>query len=106
MKENDSICPDVYLTQPSQVRADDGSVIKMTKVHKRVDARGLACPMPIMKSMQAIKKMRINRVLEILTTDPGSITDIPTWAKATGQELISYEERGPNDYRFLVKKIK
>jgi len=56
--------------------------------------------------MQAIKKMRINRVLEILTTDPGSIADIPTWAKATGQELISYEERGPNDYRFLVKKLK
>ena len=78
----------------------------MTKVHKRLDARGLSCPMPIMKSMQAIKKMRINRVLEILTTDPGSIEDIPTWATATGQELISYEERGPNDYRFLVKKIK
>lgn len=62
--------------------------------------------MPIMKSMQAIKRMRKNRVLEILTTDPGSIDDIPTWAKATGQELISYEERGPNDYRFLVKKLK
>jgi len=62
--------------------------------------------MPIMKSMQTIKKMRINRVLEILTTDPGSLTDIPKWAKATGQELIATEERGPNDYRFLVKKLK
>jgi|TARA_B100000315_G_C14554197_1_gene577338 tRNA 2-thiouridine synthesizing protein A len=78
----------------------------MTKVHKRVDARGLACPMPILKSMRAIKNMAINRVLEILTTDPGSITDIPTWATATGQELISYEERGLNEYRFLVKKKK
>lgn len=78
----------------------------MTKVHKRLDARGLSCPMPIMKSMQAIKKMRINRVLEILTSDPGSLTDIPKWAKATGQELISTEERGPNDYRFLIKKLK
>ena len=62
--------------------------------------------MPIMKSMRMIKKMRTNRVLEILTTDPGSIKDIPTWAKTTGQELISFEERGPNDYRFLVKKLK
>jgi tRNA 2-thiouridine synthesizing protein A len=78
----------------------------MTKIHRRVDARGLNCPMPIMKSMQMIKKMRVNRVLEILTTDPGSIKDIPTWAKATGQELILFEERGPNDYRFLVKKLK
>ncbi len=62
--------------------------------------------MPIVKSMQAIKKMRINQVLEILTTDPGSLTDIPKWAIATGQELISTEERGPKDFRFLVKKLK
>ena len=56
----------------------------MTKVNRTLDARGLSCPMPIMKSMQAIKKIRVNHVLEILTTDPGSLKDIPTWAKATG----------------------
>jgi len=78
----------------------------MTKVHKRLDARGLSCPMPIMKSMQAIKRIRINQVLEILTTDPGSLKDIPTWARATGQELIASEERGPEDFRFLVKRLK
>ena len=78
----------------------------MTKVHKTMDARGLSCPMPIMKSMQAIKRIRINQVLEILTTDPGSLKDIPTWARATGQELISSEELGPESFRFLVKKLK
>lgn len=78
----------------------------MTKVHKKLDARGLSCPMPIVKSMQTIKKLRINQVLEILTTDPGSKKDIPLWATATGQELISFEERGPEDYRFLVKRLK
>ena len=78
----------------------------MTKVHKTLDARGLSCPMPILRSMKAIKKIRVNQVLEILTTDPGSITDIPKWARATGQELIASEERGPKDYRFLVKKLK
>jgi len=78
----------------------------MTKVHKTLDARGLSCPMPIAKSMQAIKKLRINQVLEILTTDPGSKKDIPIWATATGQELISFEERGPEDFRFLVKRLK
>ncbi len=62
--------------------------------------------MPILRSMKAIKKIRVNQVLEILTTDPGSITDIPKWARATGQELIASEERGPKDYRFLVKKLK
>ena len=56
--------------------------------------------------MQAIKKRRINQVLEILTTDPGSKKDIPTWAKATHQELISFEERNPEKFRFLVKRLK
>jgi len=79
---------------------------KMTKVHKTLDARGLSCPMPILRSMKAIKKIRINQVLEILTTDPGSKTDIPKWARATGQELIASEERGPEDHRFLVKRLK
>ena len=76
------------------------------KVHKTVDARGLKCPMPITKSMQAIKKIRIGQVLEILTTDPGSKRDIPIWAQATKQELLSFEERGSEDFRFLVKRLK
>jgi TusA-related sulfurtransferase len=78
----------------------------MTKVHKTLDARGLSCPMPIVKSMKAIKELRINQVLEILTTDPGSKKDIPIWAKATGQELLASEEHGPKDFRFLVKRLK
>jgi TusA-related sulfurtransferase len=56
--------------------------------------------------MQAIKNMKINQVLEILTTDPGSMRDIPLWVKVTGQELLSFEERGPEDFRFLVKRMK
>ena len=78
----------------------------MTKVHRTVDARGLSCPMPITRSMQAIKKIRVGQVLEILTTDPGSKRDIPIWATATKQELISFEELGPEDFRFLVKRLK
>jgi len=62
--------------------------------------------MPITKSMQAIKKIRIGQVLEILTSDPGSKRDIPIWATATKQELISFEERGPEEFRFLVKRMK
>lgn len=78
----------------------------MTRVDKTVDARGLHCPMPITKSMQAIKKIRVGQVLEILTTDPGSKRDIPIWAKATKQELLSFEELGPERFRFLVKRLK
>jgi tRNA 2-thiouridine synthesizing protein A len=78
----------------------------MTKVNKTVDARGLSCPIPITKSMQAIKKMRIGQVLEILTTDPGSKKDIPIWAKVTKQELLSFQELGAENFRFLVKRAK
>ena len=78
----------------------------MTKVHKTLDARGLSCPMPILRSRKAIKELDINQVLEILTSDPGSKADIPTWARATGQEFISSEELGPKNFRFLVKKLK
>ena len=78
----------------------------MTKVNKTVDARALECPMPITKSMQAIKKIRVGQVLEILTTDPGSKRDIPIWAKVTKQELLSIEELGPESFRFLVKRKK
>ena len=60
--------------------------------------------MPILKSRQTIKQLRINQVHEILTTDPGSKKDIPIWASATGQELISFYESGPKDFRFLVKR--
>jgi len=76
------------------------------KVNKTVDARGLNCPLPITKSMQAIKKIRVGQVLEILTTDPGSKRDIPIWAKVTKQELLSIEELGPESFRFLVKRKK
>jgi tRNA 2-thiouridine synthesizing protein A len=78
----------------------------MTKINKKLDARGWLCPKPILNSRKMIKKMKINQVLEILTTDPGSVTDIPAWAEVTGQELISKEELGPDNFRFLVRKLK
>jgi len=78
----------------------------VTKPNETLDARGLSCPMPIVKSMQAIKKIKVGQVLEILTTDPGSRNDIPVWAKATKQELLSFEELGPGRFRFLVKRLK
>ena len=78
----------------------------ITKINKTVDARGLLCPHPILKSRKAIKGMKTNQVLEILTTDPGSKIDIPAWADVTGLLLISTEERGPKEFRFLIKKLK
>jgi tRNA 2-thiouridine synthesizing protein A len=78
----------------------------MSQVHKTLDARGLSCPMPVLKSKKALKEIDVGQVLEILSTDPGSMADIPAWSRTTGQELLSSEELGPKDYRFLVKRMK
>ncbi|MHA1619181.1 MAG: sulfurtransferase TusA family protein [Promethearchaeota archaeon] len=79
--------------------------IPMSKVNKTLDARNLTCPLPILKSRKALTRLKDNQVLEILTTDPASWSDIPAWAQVSGNGLISAEETGPREYRFLVKKI-
>jgi tRNA 2-thiouridine synthesizing protein A len=76
------------------------------KVHKTVDARGWLCPKPILESRKTLKKMNINQVLEIQTTDPGSKVDIPSFVHVTGQELLISEEQCNQGFRFLVRKLK
>ncbi|MHA1984775.1 MAG: sulfurtransferase TusA family protein, partial [Candidatus Hodarchaeales archaeon] len=76
------------------------------EINTTVDARGFSCPVPILKSKKALKKLKIDQVLEILATDPGSQRDIPSWAHATGQELLISEKLSSKDYRFLVKRKK
>ena len=78
----------------------------MIEAIQTLDARNLSCPMPVLKSKKALKGLDLNQVLEILATDPGSMADIPAWVRTTGQELLSAEERGPRDYRFLVRRLK
>ncbi len=53
-----------------------------------VDAKGLSCPMPIVRTAQAAKGLESGQLLEVLATDPGSTKDFAAWAKATGNELV------------------
>ncbi len=77
-----------------------------SEVHKTLDVRNFSCPIPVLKSKKALEKLKIGQVLEILTTDLGSKTDIPAWAHVTGQELISAEDSGSEEYRFIVRRLK
>jgi tRNA 2-thiouridine synthesizing protein A len=72
---------------------------------KTLDAKGLACPMPVLKSKKILKELQIGEVLEILATDPGAMKDIPAWCRTTGQELLLSEEKPDRTYRFLVKRV-
>ena len=69
-----------------------------------LDARGSACPMPIVKTSQAIKTIAVGDSLEILATDRGSLSDVPAWCTFTGNELLEQTEDG-GVFRFVVRKV-
>ncbi len=69
----------------------------------KLDARGLNCPMPIVKTAQAIKTMVSGQTLEILATDAGSVKDFAAWSKTTGHELVDQGVDG-GVYRFVMRK--
>ena len=70
-----------------------------------LDCYGLLCPMPIIKTAEKIKELKIGQVLEVLSTDEGIKTDMPAWCQATEQEFLGIEEKG-GEYRVFVKKLK
>lgn len=78
------------------------------KVAKTLDAKGLMCPMPVIKTREAIKQIGIGEVLEVIATDPAAKPDLAAWAKMTGNEILSVEEipGSPTQYRFLIRRNK
>ncbi len=68
-----------------------------------LDAKGLNCPLPILKAKKALKALEVGQTLEILSTDPGSIADFASFCKTTGNELMESGEDG-DTYTFLIKK--
>ncbi|WP_243292888.1 sulfurtransferase TusA family protein [Bacillus sp. FJAT-47783] len=72
-------------------------------VDKVLDAKGIACPMPIVKTKKAINELESGQVLEIHTTDKGSKSDLTAWANSGGHELIKVEEEN-EVFKFWIKK--
>ncbi|WP_413299188.1 sulfurtransferase TusA family protein [Bacillus sp. 1P10SD] len=72
-------------------------------VTKVLDAKGLACPMPIVKTKKAMNDLEAGQILEIHTTDKGAKNDLAAWAKSGGHELLKYEEEG-TVLKFWIKK--
>lgn len=68
-----------------------------------IDARGLKCPMPIVRTAQGIKNLASGEILEVLATDPGSVADFAAWSRTTGNELLSSSVEG-GVYRFLLRR--
>ncbi|HEY7736523.1 MAG TPA: sulfurtransferase TusA family protein [Candidatus Limnocylindrales bacterium] len=67
-----------------------------------IDARGLNCPMPIVKTAQAMRTLESGAVAEVLATDPGSVRDFAAWARSTGHELLE-QTSDAGVYRFVIR---
>lgn len=70
---------------------------------KTLDAKGLNCPLPILKAKKAIGEVPMGGTLEILATDPGSVADFEAFARQTGHTLVETGEDG-GVYRFVIKR--
>ena len=68
-----------------------------------LDAKGLNCPLPILKARKALKEVPVEGILEILATDPGAVADFQAFCRQTGNELLEHSEEG-GVYRFLIRK--
>jgi tRNA 2-thiouridine synthesizing protein A len=73
------------------------------KVDSKLDTRGKCCPMPIVETNMAIKKINSGEILEITATDPGTLTDIPSWCERAGHTLMKSTE-SDGTIQFYVKK--
>jgi len=75
----------------------------MSDFDQELDARGLNCPLPILRAKKALNGMKADEVLKIISTDPGSVKDFEAFASQTGNELLSSTEEG-GEFHFMMKK--
>jgi tRNA 2-thiouridine synthesizing protein A len=76
---------------------------KIMQFNKELDARGLSCPLPILKAKKALAEMITGEVLRVIATDPGSVRDFKAFSKQTGNELLSHLEVS-NEFEYFLKR--
>lgn len=70
---------------------------------KDLDARGLNCPLPILKAKKALAEMTSGQILRVMATDPGSVRDFQAFARQTGNELVGQSEND-KEFTFFMKR--
>ncbi|MBW7861459.1 MAG: sulfurtransferase TusA family protein [Rhodocyclaceae bacterium] len=73
-------------------------------VDKEVDARGLNCPLPILRAKKALAELASGQIVRVLATDPGSLKDFQAFAKQTGNELVQQGENEDKVFEFYLKR--
>lgn len=75
-----------------------------TKFDQFLDAKGMSCPLPILKTKKAMESISKGQVLKVEATDAGSKNDMAAWAKRTGNEILQIEETA-GTFTFYIKKM-
>ena len=75
----------------------------MSEFDTELNCEGLNCPLPILKTKKAIAGMSTGQLLKMSATDPGSVNDMDSWSKRTGNELVSHAEDS-GVHTFIIKK--
>jgi tRNA 2-thiouridine synthesizing protein A len=68
-----------------------------------IDARGLSCPLPVLKARKALRDLPPGATVEVLSTDPGGVEDFPSFCDAAGHELLETTQVD-DAFRFVIKK--
>lgn len=75
----------------------------MSNATQELDARGLNCPLPILRAKKALNGLQSGQTLRVRATDPGAVKDFDAFCKSTGNELVSSEQNG-GEYVFQIRK--
>lgn len=73
------------------------------QISQTVDARGLSCPMPIVKTAQAVKPLPSGALIELLATDVGSVKDVAAWCRSTGNAIVE-QSSDAGVFRFVIRR--
>jgi tRNA 2-thiouridine synthesizing protein A len=74
-----------------------------TEINATLDARGLNCPLPILRTKKALSQLASGETLELVSTDPGSVKDINSFCSQTGNELIQ-NSNSNGEFKFIIRK--
>ncbi|MBT3702644.1 MAG: sulfurtransferase TusA family protein [Alphaproteobacteria bacterium] len=75
----------------------------MTDFNSELDARGLNCPLPILRAKKTMNGMNSGEILKIVATDPGSVKDFEAFCRQSGDELLDTQE-ADGEYTYMIKK--
>jgi TusA-related sulfurtransferase len=81
----------------------EGASAMDVEVAAIVDARGLACPLPVIRAKKGLNGVAVGSVIQVLATDPGAMADFQAWTRSTGHDLVQADQE-QDRFTFLIRR--